>query len=267
LPERLNLPDVTLCAVTSVAIPETVRALERSMAQVEFGAVLLLSHERVGHDRIEWRQIDPVRSQEEYSEFLLRRLAEHIQTPHVLVSQWDSWVIDAERWDPGFLDYDYIGATWPQFDDGHEVGNGGFSLRSRRLLDLTAAPDFPGHHPEDVSICRTYRELLEGRGIRFAPTSVAERFSFERGRQIKSFGFHGLFNFPRVLPRTELISTLRDLGTDRFSGRDGADLIVELARRGMRREAWSYAIRRRADDRSGWRNLRFWSRLIAATLR
>lgn len=233
--------------------------MERSLERVEFGSALILSDKPIEHPVIGWRRIEPIASKEEYSEFVLRNLVEYVDRPHVLVIQWDGFVLDASRWDPAFLDYDFIGAPWPQFEE-NRVGNGGFSLRSKRLLELTASPDFAGSHPEDISICRTYRQFLESRSIRFAPTSLATRFSFERGPRTRSFGFHGLFNFPAVLSDVELEAFLDDLDLRRIAGRDGADFLLELARRGKPREAWQLALRRYSSE--DWkRNLRLMGRL------
>ena len=66
---------------------------------------------------------------------MLQELHDHISTAHALCIQWDGYVLNAQAWDASFLDYDYIGSVWPQFGDGHRVGNGGFSLRSKRLLE------------------------------------------------------------------------------------------------------------------------------------
>jgi hypothetical protein len=107
--------------------------------------------------------IAPLRSSAAYSDFLLTGLVDHVDTTHCLVAQWDGHLLDAERWQDAFLDYDYIGASWPQFDDGHDVGNGGFSLRTRRLMDLCRDPAFVPAHPEDVAIGRTNRAWLEER--------------------------------------------------------------------------------------------------------
>ena len=56
----------------------------------------------------------------------------------MLLIQWDGYVVNPEAWDPAFLGCDYLGAKWYWHDDGMRVGNGGFSLRSRRLLDALA---------------------------------------------------------------------------------------------------------------------------------
>lgn len=197
---RLRLPDVTLCAAASVNVAATVSALNRCLDQVEFAACLLFTDANVGsfdlRSRVGTVAIHRLGSAQAYSHFLLKDLAEHIRTSHCLVVQWDGFVLDSGCWDPAFLSCDYIGAPWPQFSDAHVVGNGGFSLRSRKLLDACREPDFLPSHPEDVAIARTNRDLLEGKfGLRFADRALAERFSFERTVPPgPTFGFHGIFN-------------------------------------------------------------------------
>ncbi len=200
--ERLRLPEVTLCAVTSVNVAATLAAIEHSITQIEFGDVMIITDADLSpvHPEIRVERIPPIRSASEYSIFLMTTLHAHIATSHCLIVQWDGHVLSAERWRPQFLEFDYIGATWPQFDDGANVGNGGFSLRSRRLLKVCAASAFPDAHPEDVTICRTYRSQLEARGLRFAPADLADLFSTERASLLhQSFGYHGVFNMPPSL--------------------------------------------------------------------
>jgi uncharacterized protein DUF5672 len=78
----------------------------------------------------------------------------------------------------------------------HNVGNGGFSLRSRRFLAAGLDPRIVKIHAEDAHLCRTYRPLLEAEyGIRFADTATANAFSFEANvQEATPFGFHGAFN-------------------------------------------------------------------------
>lgn len=195
---------VTLCAVTSVALLQTVAALKRCMAQAEFGAVKLFTDDRssqILNDGIEPIHIARLSSREAYSDFVLRCLADHVQTDHVLIVQWDSFILDSRRWLPEFLDYDYVGAIWPQFNDAFCVGNGGFSLRSRRLLNAAAMLGPAGDISEDIWLCRINRPRLEAEfGVRFAPKELASYFSFERtARQGYEFGFHGAFHLPEIL--------------------------------------------------------------------
>lgn len=126
---------------------------------------------------------------------------------HILFFQYDGWVLDGSRWDPSWLQYDYIGAPWPWMAEGQNVGNGGFSLRSVKLmrhLSCWTACLSEGI-PEDALIGQHLRPGLERKGFKFAPLSVAEKFSVERGAwRSDTFGFHGIFNIPNVLSPREL---------------------------------------------------------------
>jgi hypothetical protein len=153
------------------------------MRQAEFGKVLLLSDQPppAGADAaIAWRRIDRLASRACYSRFMLRELSSHIDTSHALCVQWDGFVLNGEAWDPAFLEFDYIGAVWPHFRDKHNVGNGGFSLRSRRLLAACGRLPFDGSVAEDLLISRVCRDRLEEEGIRFATEDVARKFAYER---------------------------------------------------------------------------------------
>lgn len=213
-PPRPLLPEVTLVAVTSVAVPATIEALRASMRQVEFGEILLLSDRRPSElgNGISWRPIERLGSRLEYSRFMLKGLADHITTGHALCVQWDGFVLDGSAWQQQFLDYDYIGAPWPHFRDGHNVGNGGFSLRSRRLLDACKALPLGGDDLEDIVISRLCRDRLEAQGIRFAPEETARQFSYERSKPSgNEFGFHGAFNLVRHIPRRKATDIFRSL--------------------------------------------------------
>ena len=57
----------------------------------------------------------------------------------MLIIQHDGFILNHKAWDNEFLNYDYIGA--PVYWMGNkliEVGNGGFSLRSKKLLKIIA---------------------------------------------------------------------------------------------------------------------------------
>jgi hypothetical protein len=211
----LALRDVTLVAVTSVAISATVDALHASMQRAEFGQVLLLSDQPPppnANPAIGWRRIDRLGSRADYSRFMLRDLVGYVGTTHALCVQWDGFVLDGGAWDPHFLDYDYIGAIWPHFHDGLNIGNGGFSLRSRRLLEACKKIPLDQSQVEDVLIGRVYRRQLEEQGIRFAPEPVARSFAYERTTPTGAeFGFHGAFNLVRLLKPEENLDLFRRL--------------------------------------------------------
>lgn len=216
---RPALTDITLCAVTSINVDATVQALKTSMAQADFGAVKLFTDAQVQPEdsRIEVVAIDRLTSSQAYSAFVLSSLPDHVATSHCLVAQWDGHVINAGNWRSEFLDYDYIGASWPQFRDGHDVGNGGFSLRSRRLMELCRDQAFKAHHPEDVAIGRTNRVWLESKGMRIAPKTMADQFAAERtGDPRACFGYHGAWNMPRAIGMNafwQVYQSLDDRGT------------------------------------------------------
>ena len=219
LSAMLRLPAVTLVAIDTAQHALALRALARSCEGVQFARVLLLTDAIPAGtgvaDGIEVVSIPALRSRDDYSRFVLKELAPYVATTHALLVQWDGYVVNPDAWDPAFLDCDYIGATWFWRDDDMRVGNGGFSLRSRRLLDATRDARVGIGEAEDTSICRTHRPLLEREfGIRFGSEAQAERFSFESDYPIgRPFGFHGLFNFWRVMPAPEL-ATLAPLLSD-----------------------------------------------------
>jgi tetratricopeptide (TPR) repeat protein len=205
----LDLAGVTLCCIDTANHALALRALERSRASVRFGRTIFVTTPRpdlaipAGMDVVE---IAPLASRDDYSRFVLKSLLPYVATAHVLLIQWDGYVVNPEAWDDGFLDCDYIGAKWFWHQDGMRVGNGGFSLRSRRLLEALQDPRVTLVDAEDITIGRAFRPLLEREhGIRFASEELADRFAFEAAYPIgRPFGFHGLFNFARVVPPAEL---------------------------------------------------------------
>ena len=196
MPARLKLDNVTLCCVDCVNIPLALQAMQRSMAACEFPRAILFTSESVDAPAgIEIVTIPPIRSKREYSQFLVKRMPQYIETSHLLVMQWDGFVVRPEVWDPRFLECDYIGAPWPADLSPVAVGNGGFSLRSRKLLDALLDPSFPEEAivHEDQAICVHFRDRLESEfGIRFAPADLAARFAHETSHNGQpTFGFHG----------------------------------------------------------------------------
>ena len=200
--DRLSLPEVTLCCVDCVYHEHAANALRASLARCGFGRALFLSDRDCGVPGVEFVAIDRIVSREGYSNFMIHRLHEHIRTSHALVIQYDGFVLNPGAWDPAFFDYDYIGPA-VRFADGRAGGIGGFSLRSRKLLD--ALRDDPQirqydaakvNYPEDIAICYSFRNLLETRhGIRFAPGDVADRFAAEAiAPTTGCFGFHNLMH-------------------------------------------------------------------------
>jgi len=206
----LDLSDFTICAADSINTALTARALHLSKNNCKFGDAIFFSHVPVdGEFRTEKiAKLDMA----SYQAFRLK-LPPVIKTPFVLFVEWDGYVIEPRAWHPSFREYDYIGAKWiDNAADGMNVGNSGFCLQSKRLLDALADPRFVPLENQNVDllICRTYRPILEREfGIRFAPESVADLFSYENAipRQ-PTFGFHGLANMWRYMSDAEILSIL-----------------------------------------------------------
>jgi hypothetical protein len=242
--QTLELAEVTLVAVTSVAIEPTARAVARSLDLVRFGRALWISDQApppLIADRVEWIAIGPISSRAAFSEFMLRHLAGHVSSSHALCVQWDGYVLDPQAWDPAFLDHDYIGAPWPHFADGHRVGNGGFSLRSRRLLACCTQLPVAAGEPEDVAICRVWRPVLEQRhSIRFASEELATAFAYERSRPPSpTFGFHGVFNLVNQLNKSESRALLASLEESLLASNERRELLGQAIRGGNWGMAWN----------------------------
>lgn len=188
---------------------------------------------------IDFFAIDPLLSVEAYSSFMLRELGDHIDTPHVLVVQWDGFVANPQAWSDDFLTVDYVGAPWAHKRQVRQVGNGGFSLRSKRLLDALSQLDHRGSEPEDVAICVTLRPVLErDHGIRFADLDMAGAFAVELEPYRRAFGFHSMHNFAHVMDSLELSNWLRDAPAELVSGSHARKLFKAL----METRRWPLAL-------------------------
>jgi hypothetical protein len=151
----------------------------------------------------------------EYSDFFVTQIGKYIKGDFCLNVQPDSTIIDISKWDNEFYNYDYIGSPWHSANGFvNNVGNGGFSFRSRKLLEESSKLVYNKHHPnplygcapEDWFICiKNYYNMIN-KGVKFAPTSVACKFSVEHSdpyvkiynpellSSYQSLGFHGEFN-------------------------------------------------------------------------
>src|SRR5690606_22157556 len=111
--------------------------------------------------------IDPLFSGiEAYSKFCIYDMPDYCDTSHMLIIHHDGYVLKPEAWQPEWLEYDYIGAPWSWYDK-YQVGNGGFCLRSKRLMLAARALQPDVTHPEDDVICRQLRPQLEKMGMKF----------------------------------------------------------------------------------------------------
>lgn len=200
--DRLKLDKITLCCIDCAYHSLAADALRLTLSKCDFAEAIFLSDQDCGVDGVRHVKIDRITSSAQYSNFVIHKLHEHIATDHILIIQYDGFVLNPSAWDAKFLQYDYIGAPM-RVKDGSVVGNGGFSLRSRKLLqamrndpEIRRYDAFLGPALEDIAICRVYRTALELRhGINFAPVEVADRFSAEHSSPTAAnFGFHNLMH-------------------------------------------------------------------------
>lgn len=185
----LHLPDVTLLGVDNVNYERLAIAATKCFTRVKFGDVRIYSSIQ-GKSLYEPPAI--VKSRRDYSTLMVRHLHEMFDTKFVLVIQWDGYILNPKAWDEIFLRYDYIGARWDNRSKHSGcVGNGGFSLRSKKFCRAAAKVIPPGQeHCEDIKCCIKYRSKMESEGVRFAPPAVADMFSKEMGIWNGEFGFH-----------------------------------------------------------------------------
>jgi len=207
------LPNVTLVAVSSVELEGNLLALNISSHGIKFGEIKFFTSESIkpANSDIKIQSI-PKLDLLGYSKFILKDLHTYIDTDYCLLIQADGFVLNPDRWNARFLDFDYIGAPWPQrlvlqpanqiLDmRKNQVGNGGFSLRSKRLLEETAKINFDSLKfpslSEDLIICHFMFEKMIASGVQFPKPELAAQFSVESQEAAfgqspeTSFGFHG----------------------------------------------------------------------------
>ena len=150
----------------------------------------------------------------------LARLGERFTTDYVLIVQNDGFPMRGGLAEFVAQGYDYIGAPFVRwiscldwYPYRYNVGNGGFSLRSRRLCQDVGRiyrrwfrrwPFWPRIFGDDNFYCRFLRCFWPGfnRRFCFAPPDVAGRFSIECNAAFwptvgKPLGFHSMAGWER----------------------------------------------------------------------
>jgi predicted O-methyltransferase YrrM len=225
---KLRLPDVTLVMIDTQCHELARLAMEDSLRDVEFGDAVIFSDESIKVAGARWVKVPKWPNIAKCSHFMWYELPDHIETKWAINIQWDSWIVDVDCWTDEFLQYDYVGAPW-WYDDNLNVGNG-CALRSRSLMRFlqTNTEKFPlSVSQEDHLIGRVYRPALEQAGFRWAPETLASRFSIECTRpseDSRHFMFHDSFNFPFALKGERLAERVRLMRANPAIARKVAEL-------------------------------------------
>lgn len=195
-------PDFTYVVIDTLNYELSNYALQKSWERFPVSHTLIFSDDPArwpGHNIID---VSEIRSTADYNRIIFFELPKYLETEYAIFIQYDGYVLSGAHFSEFFLNYDYIGAPWPHHQD-FNVGNGGFSMRSAKLINAVQNLILPDdlNSAEDVVICRYLRARLEDKlALKFASKSVAEKFSFEMTQvSHQTFGFHGLFNLPSIM--------------------------------------------------------------------
>jgi len=204
-----ELPNVTLLAVSSIEIPDTIKALQISSEHLKFAEIVLVSHEKPINlpDNIVFKYYPKMNNITEFNNFCCKDFHKYFETSHCMLVQFHGYIIRPELWDDGWLQYDWIGAPWAYRDDSYithdgehvRQGNGGVRLQSKRFAEMPSKYNLPlnhdrGFYNEDGNYCVYYRRLFKELGINYADVNVASKFAFENNipenQNILPFAFH-----------------------------------------------------------------------------
>ena len=218
---RLQLPNVTLTAVTSVKVKETIKAMEYSMRNIDFGDVVLITHRKPFFlpKTIRYMHTQKMTNIDDFNHKMVYDIGDYIETDYMLLVHYDGFVVNTDMWRDEFLDYDYIGSPWPLPHDDFSyrdingeicrVGNS-VSIRSKRLLDFPKKANIPweadhGFFHEDGFLCVKNKHLVEQAGMKIAPLEVAKYFGHENMipeiEGIRPFVFHKWYGTNKDYPK------------------------------------------------------------------
>lgn len=234
----IPLENVTIISINGRDPENSVKAINYSSRRIKFAKKILITtpDKAQKHNDIEVFEYD-IKDRDVYSYFCIKELYKYIDTDFCLIVQPDGFVINPLAWNDKFLNFDYIGAPFvPKVMEvalkafnklkpeetyhnlTHGIGNGGFSLRSKKFLINSSKLTYPPTENiidsynallEDFFLCIGERDNLIRTGIKFAPLAIASMFSIDFGLSIdqfniirdpnysyndwSSFGFHSAF--------------------------------------------------------------------------
>lgn len=226
----IKLPDVTLISIdTTDNLSGTLKGVYTSMCGINFDSIKIITTKKqiennyslVDDGIVLEEPVVDIKNYNDYNHYVIHDLHNHVNTSHCLLVQPDGFVLFPEKWNNEWLKYDYIGAPWAYAEDAyidpfgnhHRVGNGGFSLRSKKFLEVPTKVEVPWetnnsdfywmpegvvNYHEDGNVCVHNRHIFIEQGCEYAPVEVAVNFSQETRVSecdgITPFGFH--YNLP-----------------------------------------------------------------------
>lgn len=230
---KLQLPDVTLLMIETRCHELAKLALEETLNKIEPKDVIIFTDKppEINIPGAYYVWVEDWPDKVGWARCFWHKAPSYVLTSHAILIQWDSWVFDPAMWSPKFLEYDYIGAPWWYCDDCN-VGNSGFNLRSRSLMqylqgNVDAYPVVTA--AEDALLSRTYRPALQKQGFRWADDETALDFSFEcvrRSKESRHFGFHAFRNWPAVLDPAALDERIAIARKNRYI--EQSDMLTQL---------------------------------------
>jgi hypothetical protein len=205
----LKLPQTSLLIVVTRGHNISKVALDDILGKAEFKDVLIFTDQpdKVAISGARYFNVPDWNNKKDAGRFYYAEAAKHFETDFGLFMEWDAGIYDASKWQDAFLAYDYIGAPWNTRDE-MKVGNGGFTIMSKRLGHFLCEnrQTFPVY--TDWDVCRTQRYKIEdANGFKWAPFDLAHEFSWElvNPRSPNTFGYHGIFNWPEMIGREETV--------------------------------------------------------------
>ena len=216
-----KLLDITLVNVNTLNAPRAASVLNLCSKILQFKKTILFSRD-IPYNIT--NNITPIlcniNSIYEYNKFILTKLNDYIETPHCLIVQNDGFILNPHLWKDEFLEYDYIGAPWNingmrVWKRTNRIGNGGFSLRSKKLLSYTQNLSLDNFdQPEDVT---TSLIIEKNKEFKYPSVELAAKFSLEDPLEdfpydfTKCFGFHSKWVYNNLIHLCPQVFNLKNV--------------------------------------------------------
>ena len=224
-----NLNNIDIITINCTDSQAGLMSIKHCQKFFNFGKAMLFTNEDIFDENVEVIKINKLNSVDEYNNYVLN-LNKYLKNDFVLVIQDDGFIVNHNLWDDKFLEYDYIGSPWPSVNDtnwinlqnknlqpyllenlkNNRIGNGGFSLRSKKFLEYSSQFNNCEGIGEDAFLNIVKYKNAVDFGIKYPSIDLALKFSHEipfinSENNISSrnyeffdinqhFGFHG-YNF------------------------------------------------------------------------